>query len=318
MRSSTSLAECPSILVMRCRVLRGGTHRAQVAAIRRPAGRRREVPLQGTALPRGMAAMRSAGFDAMEDATYAVEAAIEQHHWWFLERRRLFAREIGRFGLRQTAPILEVGASTGTNLRLLRELGFRNVTGLDLSEEAIRHSEAKGLGPVHRGDICDLPFPERSFELVLATDVIEHVADDDLALREVARVLTPGGRLLLTVPAFPSIWGLQDEVGKHFRRYRMRPLLRKVAAAGLQPDRRYHFNYLLFAPIWIARRVIDTLEIKLASENEVNSPLLNHVLSVIFRLDALTAPILRPPFGVSIFILARTKDTTCGDAVAPL
>jgi SAM-dependent methyltransferase len=241
----------------------------------------------------------------MESATYAVEAAIEREHWWFVGRRRLFARELAGIDLRRSAPVLDIGTSTGTNLRMLRELGFSNMAGLELSEEAIRYCEEKGLGPVHRGDVCALPFPDRSFELVLATDIIEHVVNDDLALREIARVLTPGGRLLLTVPAFPSIWGLQDEVGRHLRRYRMRPLVRKVSLAGLQPNRQYHFNYLLFAPIWISRRVIGAFGIKLASEAQVNTRRLNELLFAIFSLDTLTAPILRPPFGVSILMLAR-------------
>jgi SAM-dependent methyltransferase len=241
----------------------------------------------------------------MDAATYAAEAAVEETHWWFAVRRELFAREIRALALDREARILDVGTSTGTNLRMLREHGFRRVLGLDSSEDAIGFCAAKGMGEVRQGDICALPFPAASFELVLATDIIEHVEDDGAALAEIARVLAPGGAVLLTVPAFSSLWGLQDRVAHHRRRYRLRPLLAAVRAAGLEPRRRYYFNYLLFAPIWAARRLIDLLGIELASENEINSTLLNAILSAVFRLDTLTAPLLHPPFGVSALVIAR-------------
>ncbi len=240
----------------------------------------------------------------MERSVYAVDAAIEETHWWFRGRRRLFARELLRGGVTARACALDTGTSAGTNLRMLRELGFRDVTGLDISEDAIAFCEAKGLGPVEQGDICAMPFADDSFDLVLATDVIEHVDDDARALREIARVLRPGGTLLLTVPAFTLLWGLQDRVSRHKRRYRLKPLRQQVSVAGLRVQRAYYFNYLLFMPILLARRAIDALGIGLKSEGQVNTPLLNRLLAAIFACDIRTAPFLRPPVGVSILMLA--------------
>ena len=241
----------------------------------------------------------------MELAVYAVEAEIERTHWWFVGRRRLVGHEIAALGLPCDARIVDVGTGTGTNLQLLKELGYRRVSGLDRSEEAIRLCAEKGLGRVRQGDVCALPFEDASLDLVVATDVIEHVADDALALREIARVLAPGAHALITVPAFPSLWGLQDELSHHFRRYRMAPLRRSLDAAGLRPLRCYHFNYLLFAPIWLARQVLRLFRVRLASEGLVNTPLLNRILMGIFDLDVATAARLAPPFGVSILALAQ-------------
>jgi hypothetical protein len=110
---------------------------------------------------------------------------------------------------------------------------------------------------------------------------------------------------VISVPAFASLFGLQDEVSHHKRRYRMEGLLSVIEKAGLEVERSFHFNYLLFAPIWLARQVIRVLRISLASENQVNSPALNWVLQRLFLLDVRTAPKLRPPFGVSILAVAR-------------
>jgi SAM-dependent methyltransferase len=241
----------------------------------------------------------------MDLAAYAVEAEVEATHWWFVGRRRLFGREIAGLGLSKDAAVLDVGTSTGTNLRMLAELGYRRVVGLDLSDEAIRFCAEKGLGLVRPGDICDLPFEDASLDLVLATDIIEHVEDDGRALSEIARVLVPGGHALITVPAFESLWGLQDEVSHHLRRYRLPSLRGAVRAAGLHPGRCFYFNYLLFGPIWLARQILRVFQIKVSSESQVNTVLLNRLLARIFDFDVRTARWLAPPFGVSIFMLAE-------------
>lgn len=243
----------------------------------------------------------------MDIGIYATEAAIERDHWWFAGRRFLLSRIIGEFSLPPGSAILDVGTGTGSNLRMLRDLGFDRVRGLDRSSEAVRFCAEKGLGAVELGDVRALPFPDRQFDLVLATDIIEHVDDDLLALRELRRVLKPNGRLLLTVPAFRLLWGLQDEVGHHQRRYRLSELLELIGAASLLPERHFYFNYLLFLPILLLRRLMRVLPARVASEGEINAPWLNRMMGGLFRFDVQTAPRLRPPFGVSALVVA-TRD----------
>jgi ubiquinone/menaquinone biosynthesis C-methylase UbiE len=241
----------------------------------------------------------------MESGAFAIEASVEEQHWWFVGRRELFAREIARLNLPSSSAVVDVGTGTGAGLRLLRDLGFAHVCGVDVSDEAIRYCALKGLGQVEKGDACTLPFPDGTKRLVCATDIIEHVDDDARALAEMARVLATDGYMLMTVPTFASLWGLQDDVAHHKRRYRLAPLLQKVKEVGLAPVRAYYFNYLLFAPIWVARQIIRLSTIRLESEAEVNSPAINCLLKAIFRLDCRTAPHLRPPFGVSALVIAR-------------
>jgi SAM-dependent methyltransferase len=240
----------------------------------------------------------------MDTAAYAAEAAIEADHWWFVGRRLLFAELIRGFGLPRDAEILDVGTSTGTNLRLLRDLGFARVTGVDQSPDAVRFCAEKGLGAVQLGDIRALQLPDQCFDLILATDVIEHVDDDLTALQELHRVLRPGGYLLLPVPAFHLLWGLQDDVSHHKRRYRLRNLLKLLDIADLSPQQYFYFNYLLFLPILAARRLMRILKIRIASEGEINTGWLNRMLITLFRFDVETAPRLQPPFGVSALVVA--------------
>ena len=250
----------------------------------------------------------------MDTSVYAVEARVEATHWWFVARRRLLAGLIAQQRISREAPALDIGTSTGTNLRLLKELGFTNRVGLDASDDAIRWCSEKGLGDVEKGDICDLPFRDGQFQLVLATDIIEHVDDDLRAVSEIARVLAPGGIAIITVPAYRSLWGLQDDVAHHKRRYRRHELLRLIRQAGLVCRESFYFNYLLFAPVWLARRVIRLLPIRLNSENELNTPVLNRLLTWIFTLDVATARFIHPPFGVSILALAARGPGAAGSA----
>jgi SAM-dependent methyltransferase len=243
----------------------------------------------------------------MDKAAYAVESIVEASHWWFVGRRTLFSRIIEDLGLSREAAVLDVGTGTGTNLRMLRNLGFNRVIGLDQSPDAIQFCAEKGLGDVQLGDLCHLPFSDNSFDLVLATDIVEHIPNDMSAMREIRRVLKAGGHLLLTVPAFQLLWGLQDDVSHHQRRYRMPNLLGKLLAAGLSPQRYFYFNYLLFLPILVARLLMRLLRVRVASENELNPGWLNRILLPLFLFDIRTATLLKPPIGVSALVVAKAR-----------
>jgi ubiquinone/menaquinone biosynthesis C-methylase UbiE len=123
----------------------------------------------------------------MERAAYEVEARVRATHWWFTGRGVLFSRLLARLKLPVSARVLDVGSGTGSNLQLLRDMGFQQVNGLDASEDALQYCRQSGFAHVHLGDVNALPFPNDRFDLVLATDVLEHVDDDRGALAELAR-----------------------------------------------------------------------------------------------------------------------------------
>lgn len=241
----------------------------------------------------------------MKTTVYAIEAQVRDTHWWFAGRRRLFARILHALGPLPSWRVLEVGVGTGANIEVLQRLGTKPVFGSDIAIE----SEVAATGVIFtRADATRLPFRSSSIDLLVAADVIEHLDDDLAALREFARVLRPGGHLLLTVPAFPSLWGPQDVVAQHRRRYRRGPLLSRLRQSGISVRRCFHFNYLLFVPIWAARRLLLAFRVPVESENEINTPLVNRLLSRVFFADVDSAPILRPPFGVSLCVVARKPE----------
>lgn len=241
----------------------------------------------------------------MKDSVYDVEAEIEKCHWWFVGRRFLFRKQMMRHSKTTQDRVLDIGCGTGSNLRLLRDRGFQNYIGLDSRENALMYCSKKGFGRVVKGDACALPFQDGTFDFILATDVIEHIDDDALTVREIARVLKSDGKVLITVPTFQSLWGVHDDLSEHKRRYVM-PELRSVAAQnGLIVIDSFYFNFFLFLPIWLARKVVRRSGIEIRSENEINSPAINSILKLVFKLDVALAPKIQIPFGVSALCLCR-------------
>jgi SAM-dependent methyltransferase len=233
------------------------------------------------------------------------EALLEERHWWFVGRRHLFSKELARLSVPPGARVLDVGSGTGSNVRLCQERGFGHCTGLDLSLRALAHAQRKGLGPSAVADVNRIPARSSSYDIVLATDIIEHVEDDGAAMQELARVARPGGHILLTVPAFKVLWGGNDDVSHHLRRYR-RPQIRDlVRDAGLEMRACYYFNALLFAPVLVTRRMMRLLKARPRSEVAMTPAALNGILKWVFCRDVELSSRLHPPFGVSLLALVE-------------
>jgi SAM-dependent methyltransferase len=240
----------------------------------------------------------------VEYSVYEAEHENERSHWWFVERRRMIGRIIGKLELDTNAKILDVGTSTGTNLRLLNTLGFRNVVGVEPDPNAGEFARRKTGATVVSADCNNLPFGTAEFDCVLATDVLEHIEDDARAVREIVRVLRPGGHLIVTVPAFMALWGSQDELSHHKRRYKRSNALDLMSTNGLQVSSSWYFNFLLFPAIFLARKILKRTNTEFRSEGDLNTPSVNYILGLIFRLDCLVAPVLKVPFGVSVCLIS--------------
>jgi SAM-dependent methyltransferase len=239
----------------------------------------------------------------MDAAVYRAVFELEDRHWWFRGRRAVIRAMLERASLPASPRVLDAGCGTGRNLREYARLG--PTRGVDSSPEAIELCRRRGAENVAAAPVEDLPFDDASFELVCATDVLEHLDDDRAALRELRRVTVPGGVLLATVPAYPWLWSDSDVTLGHRRRYTRPELVERIASAGWRPELVTSFNSLLLAPIAIARRLRGG---RSGDRDELRrTPAwLNPPLSIPMRLEAgLIEWGLRLPAGVSIGILAR-------------
>jgi len=179
---------------------------------------------------------------------------VEDRHWWYRGRRSVLERVIEDLSLPAGARILDAGCGSGRNMVEFARHG--TVTGVELSDTSVALARERGAGEVVEGSVLEMPFEPGTFDLAASLDVIEHLEDDLEALRELRRVVAPGGALLVTVPAYQWLWSGHDEINHHFRRYTRRSLQQIGEQAGWQQVRTTYFNSLLL-PAAILLRVLD-------------------------------------------------------------
>lgn len=243
----------------------------------------------------------------MLDAELDAMLANDESHWWYRGRRRVLRAELDRLHAPPGARLLDVGCGSGRTLDELAVYGLPS--GVDLSDRAVRTARERGHLDVLRAPAEDLPFAEGAFDVVTCLDVLEHIDDDRAALRELLRVTRPGGRLVVTVPAYPALWSRHDEQNLHRRRYTRASLRAAARDAGWHLERETSFNTLLLpvaAAVRLAQRVVAPRPDR--SDLARSPALLNRVLELPLALEASLLRLgLRLPAGMSLLaVLARS------------
>jgi SAM-dependent methyltransferase len=232
-------------------------------------------------------------------------SAVESDHWWFTGKRLFMRRLLGDHLHSAGKPlrILDVGCGTGANAV---ELGtYGEVTASDRSLDALGMAAGRGVRRLCAASAPDLPFADGTFDVVTAYDIIEHVEDDFGFIKELERVLRPGGALAIHVPAWPSLWSGHDVILEHKRRYTYRSLRKLLANTGLRLEHLGWASCVIFLPTAVirwARRLAGGGE-RAADQAIVPRPL-NSMLRVIYRVEAELAATVGLPFGVSLAAIA--------------
>ncbi len=242
----------------------------------------------------------------MEPDYYIKYYHFERSHWWFTVRARIISDIISK----QVKPspdsrVLNVGAATGASSEWLKPFG--RVVSLESDPDTCRFLRDQLQMEVIEGSVSRLPFPDSHFDMVCAFDVLEHVEEDTLAMKEMKRVLKTGGLLMLTVPAFRFLWSSHDLVNHHKRRYTKKAITHKLTAIGFKIPYSSYFNSLLFPPIVIYRLLG---KMKKRNHSDFESALsgnkwLNRIFRSIFDLERKMLKFIRFPAGVSIITAAR-------------
>lgn len=244
----------------------------------------------------------------MERAVFDRMAEQDQVHWWYVARRRILERLIDRaLALPPAARILEIGCGTGHNFEMLKGLGSLDAVEIDPQARALA---SRRLGrEVQAAPLPDLPgIAEKSYHLVALLDVLEHVDADEAALSSIASRLAPGGRILVTVPAYQWMWSAHDVAHHHKRRYSKRGLKRVAEAAGLRVERIGFFNSLLL-PLAAAARIAGKLAGRTSSDDAIPPAPVNKLLRFVFGLERHLVGRVPLPAGLSLFAILAPRST---------
>jgi SAM-dependent methyltransferase len=205
------------------------------------------------------------------------------------------------------ARILDVGCGTGGASLTLARHG--RAVALDRSPGSF--AIAMDRPYTHRvvaSAAAPLPFADGSFDVVCALDILEHLDDDAAAARELARVCKPGGHVIAYVPAYPMLWGYNDEYSHHKRRYVKSELSSLLAGARLDIVESGYFNAVLFLPT-LAARLIQRAAPRLTNgmEHSTKPTPLNGVLTSIFRAELKWLKRGPLPFGTSAYVIGAKR-----------
>jgi SAM-dependent methyltransferase len=217
-------------------------------------------------------------------------------YWWHRARTDLLAAVMSPH-LAAPRRTLDVGSADAPSVGWMR--GAQQHVSLDLFADGLRPGE----GVV--GSATDLPFADGTFDVVSAFDVVEHCADDSRAVAELVRVLAPGGRLLLSVPAYQWAWSDHDVRAGHHRRYTRAGIVRLVEGSGLQVLRATYAFAGVF-PLFAAERLRRRLRPAPAGDSRLPqvSPAVDRALMGACHAEARLLRRTDLPFGSSVFVAA--------------
>jgi SAM-dependent methyltransferase len=252
-------------------------------------------------------------------ATPVLTVLEEDKHAWFAGRTRAILQyldaELGPPPVGQVRKVLDIGAGAGNMAHHLGQYG--QVFGIDYNPRPLPVAQGRGL-PVAQGSGTELPFAANTFDLLALLDTVEHIPDELGVLQECSRVLKPGGKLIVTVPAFMWLWSYNDEINAHQRRYTAGELRQKIELYGLTVKRISYNNFFLF-PAIAGIRLLRPYNPGLKSPHLDQAPEVyqvdmepipepaNSVLHGVGRLEAELLAHGSLPFGTSVIAIAEKK-----------
>ncbi len=247
----------------------------------------------------------------MDEKLMQAMLEADERHWWYRGRRKVIRAELDGLPLRPGAEVLDAGCGSGRTLQELADYG--KVQGIELSGDAAALARSRGQGEVRIGRLEELPWPDRTFDLITCLDVVEHTPDDRVTFAELLRVTRPRGWLVVTVPAYQSLWSGHDDANHHYRRYSRRTLCAAAADGGWEIKRLSSFNTLLLAPAAAVRVAQRWVRPRASYRNTLAPPSawLNSVLEWPLTLEAgWLAQGRTLPFGLSLLAVLRRPEAT--------
>lgn len=240
----------------------------------------------------------------------------EERNFWFRVRNKIIGNAITRY-LPQQSHILEVGCGTGYVSHYLKQLGF-HIECLDFFSDALDFCKRRNSGyEYYQHNFSNRIFFEE-FDGICAFDVLEHIENDDLILKNMYYALKPGGYIFVTVPAGKRLWSAMDIYSEHKRRYSMQELRTKIEDTGFKVIKISYFMTLLYPFLLLFRKLslrtssMNDKDMKEQIKKEVTNQLqpnaiINFLFFLIFSLEVPLLDLVTLPFGSSLICIGKKE-----------
>jgi 2-polyprenyl-3-methyl-5-hydroxy-6-metoxy-1,4-benzoquinol methylase len=255
-----------------------------------------------------------------DELTHLHEGAAGSAHPIDVASRRDACAQVGRWVKAQRPVILEIGCSSGFLLQdMSAQFPGARIMGADVVKAPL-HALAQRMPhmPLLRFDLLKSPIPPGVLDGVVMLNVLEHIEDDAAALREVCRMLKPGGHVVLEVPAGAALYDDYDKALLHFRRYDMAELVARIKAAGLEPVRTTHLGFLVYPAFALVKRLNRRKSASSPPDAHGGAALVSRqaqqtsrsqLLTLALRLDGWLRDRIALPFGIRCVVVARRPVT---------
>ena len=237
----------------------------------------------------------------MDQKVYKRIAKSEKNHWWFFSRKEIFTRLIKSLKIKRNSKILDYGTGVGANIRLLKKFSINKISLYDQNKQLLNKL-------IKKNNFTTNYNPKTKYDLIVCTDVFEHIKNDKEIFIRLIEKLKKNGYLFITVPAYQALYSKKDELLHHFRRYNKRQLINLINNKSIVISKISYFNFLLFIPISISILLLKILKIDFIDEVEkVPNFLINNIFKIIFSFEKYFINKFSFPFGLSLLAIVKKK-----------
>jgi 2-polyprenyl-3-methyl-5-hydroxy-6-metoxy-1,4-benzoquinol methylase len=251
----------------------------------------------------------------MDATLYDELHRVEQTHWWFRARRHIVWALVQRY-VEGTASrrlrVCELGCGTGGNLVSIADQ--HEIVGVECSPQALEYARRSLGNRVRFGSLPhEIDLPSQSFDVVLMTDVLEHIENDSASAVAALGLVRPGGIVVATVPAYQWLFSPRDAHHHHYRRYAKNQFRGLWNATGAHIELLSHYNTALF-PVAAAVRLFSKVVSQRSKPGDLSIPprTINEQLARLMKCEANLLGRVPMPFGLSLVAVVRKRTTADG------
>ncbi len=237
---------------------------------------------------------------------------VETVHWWFQAKKKIIInliKDIIYPNYNRKIDIADVGCGVGLLLNPLSNFG--NTTGIDFSKQALDFCKKTFKGKLIYDDFSKNITIDKKFDLVIASDIIEHIKNDKIAINNIYKLLNNNGYAIITVPAFQFLWSQHDVNNMHYKRYKLKQFKDLIKTDNFEIEYLSYYNFFLFIPACIIRIIKKIINIDKKSDLELTPPLgsINKLMYNIFSSEyTYISKKKRFPFGLSLIAVIKKKN----------